>query len=266
MVQNSASKLKPVESDFIRDIPLLAGLTDEEKNTLLKEGRICSFGRRQTIFRQGDPLNNFYIICSGTVQLCRETPDGREITLDILSAGHFACLTEIFELSNVYMLNAVAVNDVSLVSLPKAWLLETAKKNGVFALNLLSAISRQSRTTEVNAEHQATMSAPQLLACYLQHLCADNNFNPRGFDLPVSKSLIASRLGMEIETLSRALPVLQKYGISVRGKQVIFRDFPSVEENVCGHCSVMETCRARKIVRQTADDAARLSKENFKLV
>jgi hypothetical protein len=90
------------------------------------------------------------------------------------------------------------------------------------------------------------MSAPQRLACFLMHLCESHDFDPRNFELPLSKSLIASRLGMEIETLSRTLPILKKYGITVKGKQVVFRDFPGIDENVCNHCSVRDSCQSRQ--------------------
>jgi CRP/FNR family transcriptional regulator, dissimilatory nitrate respiration regulator len=266
MPRNAAFKPNLAEPEFVRGLHFFAGLTAEEKDALLKDGQVRSYRRRQVIFRQGDPLANFYLIYSGTVQLFRETPDGREVTLDILTAGDVACITEIFELSGVYAANAVAVKEAVVMALPKRWLLETAQKNGVFALGLLSAISSQSRAVEVDAEHQATMSAPQLVACFLQHLCAAHDFNPLGFDLPVSKSLIASRLGMEIETLSRALPALRKFGITVKGKQVMFQDFPGIEEHVCGHCSVMETCRARQAVRRKGEEAACQSRESFRLV
>ena len=254
------------EARTIRKIPLFSGFTEEEKDELFKDGRVTSYQRRQTIFRQGDALQNLYIVCSGTVQVFRETPDGREITLDILSTGDIACTREIFELSSTHLANAIAVNDAVVMTLPKAWLVKTAQKNPMFALNLLSVISRQSRMIEVDAEHQATMSAPQLVACFLQHQCAAHGFNPRGFELPVSKSLIASRLGMELETLSRSLPVLKKYGMTVKGKQVVFHDFPSIEQNVCSHCSVMDTCQARKLVRQKKDEVAQTLKTDFKLV
>ena len=72
---------------------------------------------------------------------------------------------------------------------------ETARKYGSFAINLLSATD-QVHLAELEAEHQANMFAAQLVACFLQRLCVLYDFNPKGFDLPYSKSLIASRLGM----------------------------------------------------------------------
>ncbi len=246
MLPKTSVNLNENEQHFIRNIPLFGGLTEGEKQTLLKDGRLHTYQRRQTIFRQGDPLQNLYVVSSGIVQVFRETPNGQEMTLDILIPGDMTCTREICELSTVYTAHAVAVNSAVVLALPKSWLLETAQRNGVFAMNLLAALSRRSRMTEVDAEHQATMSAPQLVACFLQHMCSDHNFNPTSFDLPISKTLIASRLGMQLETFSRTLPALKKYGITVSGKNVSFRDFGSVEKNVCEHCSVMDTCHAYK--------------------
>ncbi len=245
MLKGSLSKPDEYAPVFIREISLFSGIAEEEKDALLTGGEVCSFQRGQTLFRQGDILGNFYVVCSGLVQLSRISPGGHEVTLDILIAGDMTCAKEIFELSEVHMVNAFAVNNTVVMAFPKAWLLEAARKNGVFALNLLSAISRLARMIEVDAEHQATMSAPQLLACFLMHLCVRYNFDPGGFDLPMRKSLIASRLGMELETLSRALPMLGKYGLAVKGKHVIFHDLPGVDAHVCSHCSVRETCQAR---------------------
>lgn len=233
------------DPDFIKSLSLFSGLAEEEKNALLQGGQILSLRRGQSLFRQDDNLGSFYVVCNGLVKVSRVTPDGREVTLDILVSGDMTCAKEIFELSDVHMVNAMAISDTIVMSFPKNWLLETAQKSGVFALNLLAAISRSARMTEMDAEHQATMSAPQLLSCFLIHLCERYNFDPRGFLLPLSKSLIASRLGMELETLSRTLPVLKKYGITVKGKNVALNDFPGIDEHVCNHCSVRDTCEAR---------------------
>lgn len=76
-------------------------------------------------------------------------------------------------------------------------------------------MAERAHIAEVEAEHQATMSAAQLVACFMQRLCVLYNFDPKGFDLPYSKTLIASRLGMELETFSRTLAKLKEHGIAV---------------------------------------------------
>ncbi len=239
---------------FVRKDSLFDGLSEEEKNNFLESGKVLSFRRGQTVFRQGEPLHSFYMICSGIVQLSRVTPNGREVTLDILIEGDMACAKEIFEMRDTHMVTASAVKPTKIMIFPKRWLFETAQKNSVFAINLLAAISRRAQMVELDAEHQATMSAPQLAACFLMHLCNNHGFDPHGFDLPFSKSLIASRLGMELETLSRTFPVLEKYGISIKGKRVVLRDLDAADKHVCDNCSVRESCRARLSLQRKKDD------------
>ena len=103
---------------------------------------------------------------------------------------------------------------------------------------------------EVEAEHQATMSAAQLVACFLQRLCVLYDYDPKGFDLPYSKTLIASRLGMELETFSRTVAKLKDHGIAVKGTHVSITDLKRIEEYVCGFCSVSEDCTAHQAMEK----------------
>ena len=123
-----------------------------------------------------------------------------------------------------------------------AWLKEVARKNGTFALNLLSIIARQAHLAALEAEHQASMSAAQLVACFMQRLCMLYGFDPKGFELPYSKSLIASRLGMEIETFSRTLSKLKEQGLRVEGTHVSITNLKRIEHYVCGFCSIVDDC------------------------
>ena len=97
---------------------------------------------------------------------------GHEKTIELLKAGQTFCENEIMDNCTRHRVNAVAVrDDTTVVEFPVAWLKETARRNGNFALNLLSIIAQQAHSAELEAEHQATMSAAQLVACFIQRLC-----------------------------------------------------------------------------------------------
>ena len=68
------------------------------------------------------------------------------------------------------------------------------------------------------------MSTTEILASFLKDTCKSYGIDSHSFTLPFKKSLIASRLGMELETLSRALPKLKEHGITVKGSQVFFHE------------------------------------------
>lgn len=229
-------------SSTIKALSLFNGFTESEKEALIKDGYIQNYPRDHYLFHHSDSLNFFYIICDGIVKLFRTNIDGNEKTIDILTAGNTICKIEIFERSEVHTASAVAIKDTVVMKLPKTWLTENAKKSNTFALNLLWAIAKKYSSKEIEVEQQATMSAPQLVSCFLQKLCSLHNFELRDFELPYSKALIASRLGIEVETFSRTLAKLRDNGIIVNGSHVCIKDLAAAHDYACDHCFDEENC------------------------
>lgn len=223
-------------------LALFAGLNDKEKDALIAAGRLRQCPRGQMIFGHGEPVKHFYIVTSGTIQLFRANPDGSIKTIEILKSGQTMCESEIMDACRNHRVNATPAEDSSVMEFPVAWLKDAAKNHSAFALNLLSQIASQAHSAETEAEHQATMSAAQLVACFMQRLCVLYDFDYRGFELPYSKTLIASRLGMELETFSRTLAKLKDNGIVVDGTHVAITDLARIEEYVCSACSIAGDC------------------------
>ena len=228
---------------------LFSGLGEGEKASFVQAGRLHRCSRDQNLFVYGDAARSFYIICDGTIRLLRETPNGHEITSDILIAGDTVGETEILQGHPTYQFNAFAVKDTTVLEFPAAWLRESAKTNSGLALNLLAILARRTHLASVEAEHKSTMSAAQQVTCFLEHLCILHNFDPAGFELPFSKTLIASRLGMELETFSRALTKIREHGITIKGTHVSFDDLTEVENFVCGNCSIAGNCAEHETLR-----------------
>lgn len=111
---------------------------------------------------------------------------------------------------------------------------------------------------------QATMSAAQLVACFIQRLCVLYDFDPKGFDLPYSKTLIASRLGMELETFSRTLAKLKVNGIMVEGNRVTIHDLERIGQYVCGFCSISGECATHEeMEKKMCEDSKGIAKKSY---
>lgn len=242
--------LPAIAPDTVRDIFLFSGLAEKDKDALIADGRIRPCPKGQMLFAHGDPVTHFYVIVKGAFQLFRANADGNEKTIDILKAGQTMCEGEILDACRAHRVNAVPVEDAAVLEFPVGWLKETARSHNAFALNLLSLIAQEAHMAEVEAEHLATMSAAQMVACFLQRLCVLYGFDPQGFDLPYSKTLIASRLGMELETFSRTLAKLKEHGISVEGIRVMITDLARIEEYVCGFCSISGECATHQAMEK----------------
>jgi len=236
--------------DIVEDFPLFSGMSELEKDALIKGGRLRQCPQGKILFAHGEPVMHFYLIVSGTIQLFRTTADGGEKTIELLKSGQTMCEGEILDACRSHRTNAMPVQDSVVMEFPVAWLKEAARKHSAFAINLLSLISNQAHMAEVEAEHQATMSAAQLVACFLQRLCVLYDHDPKGFELPYSKTLIASRLGMELETFSRTVAKLKDHGITVKGTHVSITDLARIEEYVCNFCSVSEDCTTHQTMEK----------------
>ncbi len=245
-----------IAPDNVRFMPLFAGLGEHDRDMLLKSGRQRQLPRGHLLFAHTDPVTHFYLIMRGTVQLFRATPDGHEKTIAVATSGQTLCEDEVMDACRGHRTNAVAVEDSTVLEFPVAWLKETAKTHSTFALNLLSLISNRAHLAEVEAEHQATMSAAQLVACFMQRLCVLYDFSPKGFDLPYSKTLIASRLGMELETFSRTLVKLRDHGITIQGNRVVITDLARVAEYVCSACSISGECTTHQAMEKKVSEIA----------
>jgi len=234
---------------IVRTLSLFADLNEREKDNLLRQGKIRHCPKDQHLFVYGDEVTYFYIIGEGTVQLFRETPDGHEMTSDVLIAGDTIGETEILNSQSTHQFNAMAVEDSIVMEFPIVWLKESAKSHSEFALNLLAALSSRIHIATIEAEHKSTMSAAQQVACFLERLCILRDYDPHGFVFPYSKTLIASRLGMELETLSRALAKIREHGISVIDTRVSFDDVEKMENYVCGDCSISDNCKEHEALK-----------------
>lgn len=250
-----------VSPEIAKTLSLFSGLSEKDKDDLIAAGRICHFPRGQVLFHHGGPVTHFYILLKGAVQLYRASGDGREKTIEILKSGQTLCESEIMDSCRNHRANAMALEEAVLLEFPVAWLKEAAGNHSVFALNLLSLIADQAHRAEIEAEHQATMSAAQMVACFLQRLCVLYDFDPKGFDLPYSKTLIASRLGMELETFSRTLGKLKEHGIAVQGIRVSIHDLARIKEYVCGFCSIAEDCVTHQAMERKTGYSLRQASE-----
>ncbi len=232
----------PLKSELLRTLPLFSGLSVEENTRLLANSRLRNCERGAYLFMHGDAITHFYVVCRGTVQIFRETPDGHEVTSDLLIAGDSLNADEIITKQVTHNKNARAVDEIVVLEIPISWMVANLNNINHMAEHLMASLSDRLHSAQIEAEHQSTMSATQIVACYLQRLCTLYGFDPKGFELPYSKTLIASRLRIELETFSRALKNLRGEGFEVNGAHVSINNVEKTSHFVCDSCSLSEDC------------------------
>jgi CRP-like cAMP-binding protein len=120
-------------------------------------------------------------------------------------------------------LDAIAVSDALLVAFPAQQVNALLDRDPNFARGLLASLSERMHTMVAEIEASTLLSARQRIASYLIALAETSGASR--VRLPVTKTLIASRLGVTKETLSRLLRELADRDlIAVDKRDILLRD------------------------------------------
>jgi CRP-like cAMP-binding protein len=166
-------------------------------------------------FLNADPSNAyFYNILKGHVKYFKETQDGKETVIDVLSAPHFLgenlCFNRHYKLHHTQCIETVELMAWPTTSIRK-WLHEDHQ----LSLNFLENKMKEQCHLESYLEELSTQSAEQRIGDLLLKLYNENKkkFSQKTssqqkefvMKLPYDKALIAAKLNMRPETFTRVL-------------------------------------------------------------
>jgi CRP-like cAMP-binding protein len=231
----------------IFEIDFFEGTSAESKLRFEKSSISRNVRKNEILFLQEDEAKFFYIIKSGWAKLFRETLDGEEAIVDIVTDGHIFGNHAIFD-DNRYSYSAESLEAGSFVQIPLQTLMECVTTDSKLALNMMKLFSIRQKKHRREIEHLTIQTAPQRIGCFLLRLCKDSNAKNVTLHLPYDKSLIASRLGMKAETFSRALSKLrEEVDMSINGSSIVLPSVQKLSEYTCNACSSSFPCDDVKV-------------------
>lgn len=189
---------------------------------LLATSSIRHYPDHTTLFVEGEPAERFYVVLDGWAKLYRLCENGQEVVISVVSPGESFAEAAIFD-SHIYPVSAVSITNSRLLVIGADALMRELRENVDLALNMLGAMSRHLRGSVTLLHQLSAMSSTERLADFLLGL-SDATEGETKITLPLDKSLIAARLGMQPETFSRALSKLKSIGVTNHGHDVIVKD------------------------------------------
>lgn len=215
------------QRQLLKGIPLFAGLAEAELEALLDIGRVRDHNRGELLFADGEPAAGFFIVLKGKVKVYKLSAEGKERILHIVHPGGTFAEAAIFG-NGLYPAYAEPLQTSSLLFLPKDRFLALLEDNGRMAVNMIAGLSRFLRQFTLQIEELTFKDVPSRLARYLLEVSDGERTT---FELPISKSQLASQLGTVSETLSRTLRKLAEDElIEVQGKVITILDFDRLED------------------------------------
>ena len=110
--QSNATSL----SALLGRVPLLAALPERALNAVAALSRADRVPREATLFSQGEPCDRVWVLAAGEVKIVHQAADGREVILEVISAGEAFGGTVLF--METHPATARALTDVEVVSFP----------------------------------------------------------------------------------------------------------------------------------------------------
>lgn len=196
---------------FLTVLPLFSDLSPAELSRVALGCQVRRLTRGDTIFRYGEPCEEFHVVVSGQVKLFAISPAGQEKVIELVAPGHSFAEALMFT-GKPYILNAEALASTLLLTVSKQSMLDEIERDPRFSLRMLAGISRRLHGLVRDIESDALHSGIQRVIGYLlRERQTSNNTAQETFtvSLPVSKATVASRLSLTPEYFSKVLHELE---------------------------------------------------------
>lgn len=220
--------MDPKDLERLSAIPLFSDLSTDTLRELTNGAFLQRFPSETVLCRQGELPDFLHVLLEGSVQLIAASLDGRETVVEILKPVD-AFMPAAVLANKPYLISAKVVDAARIVLLPAQALRDQIARDPQLSLAIIASLARQYRGMLRQVKDLKLRTSTQRLGCYLLALAEEAGGNG-AVELPHDKRLIAARLGMTPESLSRAFSALRKMGMEVHGNRIVLKDADRLRE------------------------------------
>ena len=213
-------------------LPLFQELAPDQIAVLETACRERRLSKGEMLFQKGDLLKGFYVVVFGQIKLAFPSSQGNEKVMQIVGPRQSFGEAIMF-LGRPCPIFAEGLVDSLLLHINSGPVFDLLETDPLFARRMLAGLSMRLHSLVQDVETYSLRSSAQRVVGYLLQQCPQEGACEGTFDisLPTSKQVIASRLNLTPETLSRIFHDLTVNGlIGVSGKQITINNVKRLRE------------------------------------
>ncbi len=213
-----------------------AALDEQQLNALAAATRRIKLEENAPLFQHGQPAEEFFLVLRGQVKLFRLSEDGDEKVIEIITPGRLFAEAVMFMAKQAYPVNAEAVSMVELLAISNKAFIRILRESPDTCFRVMGVMSQRLHRLLNEIDSLTLHNATYRMVSYLLNEIAQaGGAEDQGFTLNTPKHVVASRLSIQPETLSRILSRLSKQGlIEVHGSRVEVLDHSGLQVLVSG--------------------------------
>jgi len=213
--------MRQEEIDVIRQLDLFAQADEKTINDLVGASFLQRFPPKVELIRQNEYADFLYVLIEGKVELYAST-DNRETVIEVLDPIALFIVAAMVN-DQLCLVSARTLSACRLLMIPTDKVHLAMETDINFMRAMLVDMSRRYRRVVKEVKNLKLRPSVERLANWLLH-ARNLQKNENYIDLPFEKRILASRLGMTPENLSRGFANLSEHGIKVDGARIVFVD------------------------------------------
>lgn len=204
---------------------LFSALSDAERRRLLSTAQARGFAASERLFSHGDAAFHFFLLRSGYVKLYRLSPEGDEKIMRLIRPSETFAESILFMDPPRYPVHGEGIEAGELVALDRDTLLAILKESFPTCRAVMAQLTQRIQSHWDEIETLALQNSRYRVVHYLLGLLPSGASGRMIVTLPARKTLIAARVAVTPETLSRTLRALSDEDlIDVADDVVTIRD------------------------------------------
>lgn len=206
---------------MISKLPLFQELSAPQLARLASGTHEKRVVKGEMLFKKGDESTGFYIVLYGQIKLAFPSAQGAEKVVDIIGPRQSFGEAVMF-MNRPFPVFAQALSDTLLLHISRTIVFDMLRDDVSFARAMLSGLSLRLHSMLNDVESYSLRSGTQRVIGYiLQHCPPQCDADEVTITLETSKVILASRLNLTPETLSRIFAELTQSGLlTISGRNV----------------------------------------------
>jgi len=221
----------------------LVNASTDLKEFLSIRHTVKEFEKDTYLFREGDTIEDIYIIRSGKVQIGKVTTEGRELTLRLCGPNQFVGEFTLFSVDPKYMLDAKVIDHAVCVKIRIEDLEDALSDDSKLAVAFMKWMGINHQKTQT--KFRDLMLHGKKGALYSTLIRMTNSFgkpedNGILIDLTLTNQEFANYCGMTREVVNRLLSDLKKTNkVSMVDGKLFIHDLQYLKDEInCENCPI----------------------------
>ncbi|TCK17588.1 CRP-like cAMP-binding protein [Thiogranum longum] len=210
---------------FMRESILFQKLDEGQLDTIVQSTQAASLDEGQVLFEQERPASEIFMLESGQIKLARLSPEGHEKVIDLITPGSTFAEAIMFSLQPLYPVTATALQASQVLCFDAGIYTDILHQSTEACFSIMAQMSRRLHWQIAEIDRLTLHNATFRVVAYLLDQVPSTDRGASRVQLNIPKHVIASRLSITPETLSRTFSKLNRDGlIDIDDSGMVLRD------------------------------------------